>query len=193
MGASSAGRTTIVTLGVVLDWRLERWPADGTFHNNKNHETVEREGWSLFYKRAASHPFARSSCRPQLNMQAAFLISDKNFTEKQVGLLFLVFGLSQFLCMAPAGYYLDYSNRKIDWVVYASIVISAITVFGTLTAEDGGKNMAFLLLCRVVQGGLTAIIPPGFNGITLGIVGTKGFTYQVSRNRMMNLYNLISS
>lgn len=119
-------------------------------------------------------------------MQAAYLISDKNFTEKQVGLLFLVFGLSQFLCMAPAGYYLDYSNHKIDWVVYASIIISIITVFGTLTAEEGGKNMAFLLVCRVIQGGLTAILPPGFNAITLGIVGTKGFTYQVSRNRMMN-------
>ena len=76
----------------------------------------------------------------QLNMQAAYLISDKNFTEKQVGLLFLVFGLSQFLCMAPAGYFLDYSNRKIDWVIYASIIISAITVFGTLTAEEGGKK-----------------------------------------------------
>jgi len=119
-------------------------------------------------------------------MQAAYLISDKNFTEKQVGTLFLVFGLSQFLCMTPAGYFLDYSNRKIDWVIYSSIIISAITVFGTLTAEEGGKNMAFLSFWRVIQGGLTAILPSGFNGITLGIVGTKGFTYQVSRNRMMN-------
>lgn len=113
------------------------------------------------------------------------LISDKDFTEKQVGLLFLVFGLSQFLCMTPAGYFLDYSNQKIDWVIYSAILISAITVFGTLTAEAGGQNMTYLVLCRVIQGGLTAILPPGFNGITLGIVGRKGFTYQVSRNRMM--------
>lgn len=119
-------------------------------------------------------------------MQAAYLISDKDFTEKQVGLIFLVFGLSQFLCMAPAGYYLDYSNHKIDWVIYSSILISAITVFGTLTAEEGGENMALLLFWRVIQGGLTAMLPPGFNSITLGIVGTKGFTHQVSRNRMMN-------
>ena len=119
-------------------------------------------------------------------MQAAYLISDKNFTEKQVGILFLVFGLSQFLCMTPAGYFLDYSNRKIDWVIYSSIIIAAITVFGTLTAEEGGKNMASLLFWRIIQGGLTAILPSGFNGITLGIVGTKGFTHQVSRNRMMN-------
>ena len=48
-------------------------------------------------------------------MQAAFLVSAKDFSEKQVGLLFLVFGMSQFLCMAPAGYFLDYSNRKISW------------------------------------------------------------------------------
>lgn len=70
--------------------------------------------------------------------------------------------------------------------MYSSILISAITVFGTLTAKDGGENMVFLLFWRVIQGALTAIIPSGFNAITLGIVGTKGFTYQVSRNRMMN-------
>jgi MFS family permease len=119
-------------------------------------------------------------------MQAAFLISAKDFTEKQVGTLFLVFGLSQFLCMAPAGYFLDYSNRKISWVIWAGIICSALTVLTALSAEMGGANMALMVLWKVLQGGVSAILPPGFNGITLGIVGSTGFTYQVSRNRMMN-------
>jgi MFS family permease len=123
---------------------------------------------------------------PMLNMQAAYLISEKRFSEKQVGLLFLVFGLSQFIAMIPAGYFLDYSNRKIDWVIYCSLVISVITVAGPLTAQEGGENIAYLIIWRVVQGGLSSVLPCGFNGITLGIVGTKGFTYQVSRNRMMH-------
>jgi MFS family permease len=122
----------------------------------------------------------------QLNMQAAYLISTKDFNEKQVGILFFVFGMSQFLCMAPAGYVLDYSNRKIDWVLFAGTAASALTVITALTAEENDRNMAFMIIIKMIQGGITAVLPPGFNGITLGIVGSTGFTHQVSRNRMMN-------
>ena len=114
------------------------------------------------------------------------MISAKNFDEKQIGVLFFVFGMSQFICMAPAGYFLDYSNRKIDWVLLSGVVTSALTVLTAITAEKGGKNMALMILFKILQGGITAIMPPGFNGITLGIVGSTGFTHQVSRNRMMN-------
>jgi MFS family permease len=119
-------------------------------------------------------------------MQAAFLISAKDFSEKQMGVLFLVFGLSQFLCMAPAGYFLDYSNNKINWVIWASFATSALTVLTALTASPGGENMRLMILWKILQGGITAILPSGFNAITLGIVGSTGFTHQVSRNRMMN-------
>lgn len=119
-------------------------------------------------------------------MQAAFLISAKGFSEKQVGILFFCFGLSQFLCTAPAGYCLDYSNRKIDWVLSAGVAASALTLLTALTAADGGANMGLMIVWKILQGGITAILPPGFNGITLGIVGSTGFTHQVSRNRMMN-------
>ena len=119
-------------------------------------------------------------------MQAAFLISAKGFTEKELGVLFFVFGMSQFLCMAPAGYLLDYSNNKIKWVIYAGFTASAITIVTALVASLGGDNMGIMILLKIIQGGATAILPPGFNGITLGIVGSSGFTHQVSRNRMMN-------
>jgi Major Facilitator Superfamily len=119
-------------------------------------------------------------------MQAAFLISARGYSEKQVGLLFLVFGLSQFMCMAPAGYFLDYSNRKIIIVIWSSIITSLLTVISVISAHENGQNMTWLVICHALQGGMTAFLPPGFNGITLGIVGASGFTYQVSRNRMMN-------
>ena len=122
----------------------------------------------------------------KLNMQAAFLISAKGFNEKQVGLLFLSFGVTQFLCLIPAGYLLDYSNRKIDWVIGAGAAASALTVLTAVTAQEDGRNMALMVLWRLLQGGFTAVLMPGFNGITLGIVGSTGFTHQVSRNRMMN-------
>lgn len=123
---------------------------------------------------------------PMLNMQAAFLISSKSFTEKQVGVLFFVFSLFQFLALAPAGYLMDYSNRKIEWVIWAGCGCSTLTVITALAARDFGENMALMIVLKMLQGCLTAILPPGFNGITLGIVGLSGFTHQVSRNRMMN-------
>lgn len=122
----------------------------------------------------------------QLNMQAAFLISAKSYTEKQVGLLFFVFGMSQFLCMAPSGYFLDYSNNKINWVIWAGCATATLTVITALFAAPFGENMGLMIILKMLQGGITSILPPGFNGITLGIVGSTGFTHQVSRNRMMN-------
>jgi MFS family permease len=119
-------------------------------------------------------------------MQAAFLISAKSYTEKQVGLLFFVFGMSQFLCMAPSGYFLDYSNNKINWVIWAGCATATLTVITALSAAPFGDNMGLMIILKMLQGGITSILPPGFNGITLGIVGSTGFTHQVSRNRMMN-------
>lgn len=121
-------------------------------------------------------------------MQAAFLVSAKSFSEKQVGVLFFVFGMTQFLCMPIAGYVLDYSNRKILWVIGASIICSVLTVIAPIVALEDGANLWLLILLNIAKGLTTAIMPPAFNGITLGIVGTKGFTLQVSRNRMMGHY-----
>ena len=119
-------------------------------------------------------------------MQAAFLISAKSYTEKQVGLLFFVYGMSQFLCMAPSGFFLDYSNNKINWVIWAGCATATLTVITALFAAPFGENMGLMIILKMLQGGITSILPPGFNGITLGIVGSTGFTHQVSRNRMMN-------
>ena len=137
-----------------------------------------------FYSPALTHTFFQTI--KQLNMQAVFLLSSREYTEKQIGVLFLMFGLSQFLCMAPAGYILDYSHHKIRWVQIASILCAALTVLSTLSAQTAGQNLGWMIFLTVLQGACTAVLPPGFNSITMGIVGSRGFTHQVSRNRMMN-------
>lgn len=101
-------------------------------------------------------------------------------------MLFLAYGLTRFVCMAPVGYMIDYSNKKINWVIMASVGTSALTVLTAISAKPRGQNMDFMILQKVLQGCFTAVLPTGFNAITLGIVGSAGFTYQVSRNRMMN-------
>lgn len=117
-------------------------------------------------------------------MQAIYLMSSKDFDETHIGRMFLAFGLAQFICMAPAGYFLDYSNRKLFWVSLSGGVCAVLTVLSALTADK--DQFWWMIVLKVVQGAVTAILPPGFNAITMGIVGSTGFTRQVSRNRMMN-------
>ena len=94
--------------------------------------------------------------------------------------------MSQFLFQAPAGYIMDYSDKKIVWLGTAAILTTIFTVTTALTAEDEGGNLGFMVLIKFLQGAVTAAIPPGLNSITQGMVGSVGMTSQVSMNEMMN-------
>eukprot|EP00531_Pseudo-nitzschia_arenysensis_P003651 CAMPEP_0116118544 /NCGR_PEP_ID=MMETSP0329-20121206/2160_1 /TAXON_ID=697910 /ORGANISM="Pseudo-nitzschia arenysensis, Strain B593" /LENGTH=500 /DNA_ID=CAMNT_0003612177 /DNA_START=90 /DNA_END=1592 /DNA_ORIENTATION=- len=119
-----------------------------------------------------------------INMQSAFLIVAKGYTEKQVGILFFVFGMSQFLFQAPAGYLYDYTEQKLLWLSTAGILTTALTVLTAMFASD--DNFILMVFIKFLQGGVTSFIPPGLNSITQGIVGSVGMTSQVSVNEMMN-------
>mmetsp|Transcript_36078 Transcript_36078/g.76927 ORF Transcript_36078/g.76927 Transcript_36078/m.76927 type:complete len:486 (+) Transcript_36078:312-1769(+) len=121
-----------------------------------------------------------------INMQSAFLIVSKFYSEKQAGVLFVVFGLSQFLFQTPAGYIMDYTDWKVGWLSLASITTTALTLLTATTAKEYGANMAWMIAIKFVQGAVTALIPPGLNSITQGIVGAEGMTRQVSDNEMRN-------
>lgn len=119
-----------------------------------------------------------------INMQSAFLIVAKGYSEKQVGVLFFVFGMSQFLFQAPAGYLYDYTEQKLLWLSTAGVLTSILTIFTAMFASD--DNFALMVIVKFIQGGVTSFIPPGLNSITQGIVGSVGMTSQVSVNEMMN-------
>mmetsp|Transcript_35475 Transcript_35475/g.52922 ORF Transcript_35475/g.52922 Transcript_35475/m.52922 type:complete len:516 (-) Transcript_35475:344-1891(-) len=121
-----------------------------------------------------------------INMQSAFLIAAKNYTEKQVGVMFFVFGMSQFLFQAPAGYLFDYTDKKIQALAAACIATTFLTLLTAATAEEDGANIGFMIVIKFIQGAVTALIPPGLNSISQGIVGSVGMTKQVSMNEMMN-------
>lgn len=121
-----------------------------------------------------------------INMQSTFLILSKNYTEKQAGIMFFVFGMSQFLAQTPAGYIMDYSDKKIMWLGSAAIATTLLTLATALFAKENGENLALMVLIKFVQGAVTAMIPPGLNSITQGIVGAVGMTSQVAMNEMMN-------
>jgi len=119
-----------------------------------------------------------------INMQSAFLIVAKGYSEKQVGVLFFVFGMSQFLAQTPAGYLYDYTDNKIVWLSAAGVLTTLMTVLTAITASD--DNFYFMVFIKFLQGAITSFIPPGLNSITQGIVGSVGMTGQVAVNEMMN-------
>jgi MFS family permease len=121
-----------------------------------------------------------------INMQSAFLIVSKLYSEKQAGILFFVFGMSQFLFQAPAGYIMDYTDRKVTMLAFASVTTTALTILTAATAKEYGANLGWMIVIKFFQGGVTALIPPGLNSITQGIVGSEGMTRQVSDNEMRN-------
>jgi len=122
-----------------------------------------------------------------LNMQNLFLVVTRHYTEKQAGLMFFVFGLSQFIFQTPAGYIMDGTERKVLLLGLASVgtvILLCITIF---CSHEGGvntylPNYAAILGVRFIQGAVTSLIPPGVNGISQGIVGVKGMTHQVASN-----------
>jgi len=110
----------------------------------------------------------------------------KNYSEKQVGILFFVFGMSQFLFQTPAGYLLDYTDRKVFLLCTAGVCTTCLTIITALFAQEYGENLGLMIFIKFLQGAVTALIPPGLNSITQGIVGAVGMTDQVSMNEMMN-------
>lgn len=121
-----------------------------------------------------------------INMQSAFLIVSRNYTEKQAGVMFFVFGMSQFLFQTPSGYLMDYTPHKVAWLSAAAIATTLLTVFTAGFAQDAGANLGLMVFVKFLQGAVTSLIPPGLNSITQGIVGSVGMTEQVSVNEMMN-------
>jgi len=122
-----------------------------------------------------------------LNMQNLFLVVARHYTEKQAGLMFFVFGLSQFIFQTPAGYIMDGTEKKVLLLGLASVGTVILLCSTILFSHEGGvntylPNYIMILFIRFVQGAVTALIPPGVNGISQGIVGVKGMTHQVARN-----------
>ena len=101
-----------------------------------------------------------------INMQSAFLISSKLYSEKQVGVMFFVFGMSQFLFQTPAGYIMDSSDRKVALLAGAALATTSLTLLSAITAKEYGENIVWMVFLKFIQGGVTALIPPGLNSIT---------------------------
>jgi MFS family permease len=123
---------------------------------------------------------------PMINMQTTFLMSAKGYSERQVGFLYLAFGLTMFVSMPLSGYFLDSTKNKIQWVQYAALTCSMLTIATAIFALDEGHNLWVISIMKIVQGMSATLLPLGLSSISLGIVGNRGFTQQIARNKVTN-------
>jgi len=121
-----------------------------------------------------------------LNFQNIFLLTIRHYTEKQAGVIFFVFGLTQFCFQTPMGYILDKSDRKTLILGTACVTTCCLTLITIIWSEDYAGNFGWMVFVKFLQGICTATIPPSLNSITQGIVGAVGMTFQASRNDMMS-------
>ncbi len=119
-------------------------------------------------------------------MQSIFLIESKQYSEKEVGLMFFAFGIGQFIFQMPAGYLIDYLEHKRMLLGIAAIFTTLLTLATAVFASDDGGNLELMIIIKFIQGGITSLIPPCLNSITQGIVGSVGMTDQVAKNEMMH-------
>ena len=77
-------------------------------------------------------------------MQNAYLITSKGYTEKQAGVMFFVFGMSQFLFQTPAGYLMDYSDKKVLILGFSAVGTTLLTLITVAFATENGE---ILLSC----------------------------------------------
>ena len=121
---------------------------------------------------------------PMINLQGTYLICLKNLSKQQVSILFLVLGISQFFSMAPCGYFVDYTKSKIGVLIIASGVVSLLALLIAVISNENDPSPIYIMAC--IQGVLTPLVHPLLQSITLGIVGSTGFTEQTTKNRTMH-------
>jgi len=109
-----------------------------------------------------------------------------NYGKSVYGIMFFVLGMSEFLAQTPAGYLMDYSDKKVLLLGIAAVGTTLLTAATAFFAQENGGNLAFMVFLKFLQGAITALIPPGLNSITQGIVGSTGMTGQVSMNEKMS-------
>jgi MFS family permease len=126
------------------------------------------------------HPYQK------LNMQSTYLITSKGYTEKQAGAMFFAFGMSQFLFQTPAGYWMDYTKKKVRLLGLSVVGTGLLTLATAVFAKQNGGNLGLMIFVKFLQGAVTSLIPPGLNSITMGVVGAEGMTEQVAQNEMMH-------
>jgi MFS family permease len=108
---------------------------------------------------------------------AVYLLASQHWDAGKIGVVMTIAGIATVAARAPFGALVDWTRHKRELIVGAATVVAtgaiAISLF---------PAVAWVAVAQSAIGAADAIFPPAIAAISLGIVGSSGFTRRVGRN-----------
>jgi MFS family permease len=108
---------------------------------------------------------------------AVYLLASQHWDAGKIGIVMMVAGIATVAARAPFGALVDWTHYKRELIVGAAAVVAAGALAISLFPAFAGVALA-----QTAIGAADAVFPPAIAAISLGVVGSKGFTRRVGRN-----------
>lgn len=125
--------------------------------------------------------FFLADVRDGLGPFLGIFLQQQGWTADRIGLVMTLGGLAGLLLTTPLGMLVDALQAKrgiVAWAALCILVACALNYFL--------PTFLFTSIAQMVAGIAGAAIPPAIAGLTLGLVGTRGFDHQLGRNEAFN-------
>jgi predicted MFS family arabinose efflux permease len=125
--------------------------------------------------------FFMSDVRDGLGPFLGVYLQSENWSPSQIGLVMTIGALVGMAATAPLGALVDRIRAKRSMIVVAAVAVVLASM--VILFAPGFLNTA---VSQAISGIAGAAIAPAIAGITLGLVGQKGYAHQVGRNEAFN-------
>jgi MFS family permease len=112
---------------------------------------------------------------------AIYLTATRHWNPASVGIVVAAQSISSVLAQGPAGWLVDWSQRK-KWLIIGAAVVIALGCFAIVASSTTVTE----ILTQVLLGVAAALFPPAIAAISLGIVGKRGLPRRIGRNEGFN-------
>src|SRR5579883_695132 len=112
---------------------------------------------------------------------AIYLTASRHWDPARVGLVVAVQSIASVIAQGPAGWLVDWSERK-KWLVIVAAAVVSLGCIGIVLAPTLGTEIA----AQIAIGLAAALFPPAVAAMALGIVGRDQLAGRVGRNESFN-------
>lgn len=125
--------------------------------------------------------FFMADVRDGLGPFLGVFLQQNGWSPSEIGIVMTIGGLAGMAATTPMGMLVDAAQAKRAIIVIAALLIIAASIVNFFL-----PNFTVTAIAQAGSGIAAAVIPPAIAGITLGIVGQRGFAKQLGRNEAFN-------
>ena len=112
---------------------------------------------------------------------AIYLLTERHWSEDQTGFVMSIAVLAGLVAQVPAGALIDASHAKRAIIAGAALVVTLASIILPFMS-----SFVFVAGSQAAASMAEACFGPAIVAITLGIVGSRGYTRRIGRNEMCN-------